>query len=123
MKPHCRFCHTTRRKLFVQSWHTGRKHQYYSCNPCNTSRIRAYRKTISGKEAIKRATKRYEEKNREKRVAWRAVNQAGLKGRRCVSCGHTGLVHLHHPDYSKPLEVVPLCPKCHKDEHKSLSTG
>lgn len=29
--------------------------------------------------------------------------------------------HLHHPDYSKPFEVMKLCPSCHREEHSRKS--
>jgi len=34
--------------------------------------------------------------------------------------GHDGRssVQAHHPDYSRPLEVVWLCPPCHQGEHR-----
>lgn len=37
---------------------------------------------------------------------------------RCTKCGveHPKL-HAHHEDYSKPLEVIWLCPSCHRIEH------
>ena len=37
---------------------------------------------------------------------------------KCELCGKTGLIHGHHRDYSKPLEVIWVCPMCHKQQHK-----
>lgn len=38
----------------------------------------------------------------------------------CSVCDKVCKVHGHHPDYDKPLDVVWLCPKCHKQEHKRI---
>jgi len=40
-----------------------------------------------------------------------------LKGKSCQQCGTVTNLHRHHPDYSKPLEVVILCVKCHNRLH------
>jgi len=50
-----------------------------------------------------------------------AVNNALKRGdierkSECERCGGIAQ-HKHHPDYSKPLEIIWLCALCHKKEH------
>lgn len=42
-----------------------------------------------------------------------------IKSQSCQSCGTTeAKIHGHHPDYSKPLEVMWLCASCHARQHR-----
>lgn len=45
-----------------------------------------------------------------------AVRTGKLTREPCADCG-AGRVHAHHEDYSKPLDVVWLCPRCHSARH------
>ena len=38
----------------------------------------------------------------------------------CFICGDNTLLHGHHQDYSRPLDVVWLCAKCHQYIHRLL---
>lgn len=40
----------------------------------------------------------------------------------CCECG-AGNAHAHHEDYSKPNEITPLCPPCHRKRHAALGWG
>lgn len=54
----------------------------------------------------------------------RQARQSGLiKPKPCQNCGYDDrrVVHAHHPDYSRVLEVVWLCRKCHAKEHSRLA--
>lgn len=59
-------------------------------------------------------------RNPVKKFAHNAANNARLcKPLSCESCGkHSALLHKHHKDYSKPLEVTWLCPPCHGIQHR-----
>jgi hypothetical protein len=60
----------------------------------------------------------------EKRMARTKLRNAIAMGKfarpkHCSKCGREGQVQAHHHDYSKPFEVIWLCPCCHIDIHKS----
>ena len=59
----------------------------------------------------------------EHRKAWSLVASAEASGKlirpsTCPQCGSTKHIQAHHPDYSKPLNVVWLCQLCHKKLHQ-----
>lgn len=69
-------------------------------------------------------TRRWRDKNKEKRRAHDAVRYALKKGtlvrQPCERCGSTHRVEAHHDDYSKPLDVKWLCEEHHKQRHVEL---
>ena len=79
----------------------------------------AYAKTAAGKAARMRASKSYNDQNKIRRAAHVAVGNAvrdgKLKPLPCFECGTKA--EAHHPDYSRPLDVVWLCPVHHKEVH------
>lgn len=65
----------------------------------------------------------WEKKNPLKIKAQNKLNHEIFFGRiirssHCSNCGVTGKIQGHHADYSKPLDVMWLCQKCHIAEHK-----
>lgn len=108
----------------------GRKAE---CKTCDNARQRARSKTEHAK-ALRKRWERETETGRaykkrkllaydqKKRRAGAYARQAKWKGRLiedpCEKCGATADIHMHHDDYSKPLEVRWLCRGCHEIEHK-----
>jgi len=114
----------------------GRFGVYTQCKQCrkNKSRldylkrkneikanVKKYRKTKAGK-----ATRRREFLNRKRRspekykanyLLHNAVRDNRIQKQACRVCGDTS-TEGHHPDYSKPLEVIWLCKKHHLELHK-----
>lgn len=56
--------------------------------------------------------------------AWRLVKKAVRRGELvrgpCSRCG-AARAHGHHADYARPLDVVWLCARCHKAEHRAMT--
>ena len=76
-----------------------------------------------GRNNSKSYSKKWDLENPEKKKAHMAVKNALRSGRMhrhpCCICGNKA--HAHHEDYSKPLEVIWLCPKHHGERHVQIN--
>ena len=86
-------------------------------------RLKRYQKSEAGKESMKKARKRWLSKSPEKRAAHVILGNAVRDGivqkpMVCSVCGETGRIHGHHEDYTKPLDVIWCCAKCHVELHR-----
>jgi len=109
LSSYCRACNSA----VAKAWHVAHREQY-------RERAKRYRATHR-KECTERWN-RCRLKNLEyykliHRVGETARRADGMPNRICAVCGTTENVHYHHPDYTKPLEVVPLCALHHKATH------
>lgn len=108
----------------------------YWCKPCNvvaaakwasenreTYRAQKRRnqqsKTRRGIKQTGGHSKASPERLRIKNMVSNAVRDGKLiKPKHCERCDSTVRLHGHHADYSKPLSVEWLCPKCHGLQHR-----
>ncbi len=103
--------------------------KYYMCNVCNNKRIRAYGKTEIGRKKINEAVKKSTMKHWHKQYARLLVSshiKSGklIKSSKCENCGESPKkIEGHHTNYSKPLEVVWLCKKCHRLADKIINNN
>ena len=94
------------------------------CKDCKAEYQREYRHSSTGRAAQNRDQKKQRLKFPEKEKARQAVKYAVHIGELkrsvfCEGCGLPAETQAHHPDYSKPLEVIWLCRPCHRKLHKS----
>lgn len=95
------------------------------CKPCEFERgkKRTQGRYAERREYFLKYQKEYKQKNPEKIKARLLVKEAIKKGilpkQPCVECGDVNSKG-HHPNYSKPLEVVWLCQKHHQRVHAEL---
>jgi hypothetical protein len=103
--------------------------RYYQINK---NGLREKVKARAKKAYAEHPQKQYE-RNRTYELKWpgkvaarRAVHSATRHGRLikqpCAVCGSI-LVHAHHEDYSKPLEVIWLCRDHHGEAHRAINRG
>lgn len=90
--------------------------------PHRVSARSEYQATPEGKEAIRRAKRKFDRERPEQRKANFAVSNA-IRDKRllrgpCEVCGSLK-VQGHHDDYNKPLDVRWLCVKHHNEWHKN----
>ncbi len=81
-------------------------------------RNRKWAQTPSGRQSVRAKDRRMRERFPEKYAARQEVLKALRRGdliKAPCRCGATK-VQGHHPDYSKPLDVIWLCDPCHRAE-------
>lgn len=123
----CYVCKKSKKVLNLEKAYkrkNGTVKQYLVCRDCNTKRFRESKRK-NGPEYIREISKRTYEKHKEKWLARAKVHLAvknGLliKPKKCEVCELKKPLQGHHPDYTKPLEVIWLCSGCHADEHNRL---
>lgn len=85
------------------------------------ARQKMYLSTPDGKAAHKRAVQGWQEKNKLRRAAHvilgNALRNQTVKPQPCWVCGKKA--EAHHPDYSRPLDVVWLCKQHHREVHST----
>ena len=88
------------------------------------TRQKIHSQTPAGKRSNNKKIRKYQKNFPEKRKAASVVYCAIRSGRlirpaTCPFCNTETFIEAHHPDYSKPLEVIWLCRPCHRKLHKS----
>ena len=90
------------------------------CNACLRVRMGIIRERLGKSHSHK-----WRQENPEKRRAHKMVENALIRGalakQPCERCQTNYRVQAHHDDYSKPLDVMWLCQRHHKERHRELS--
>jgi hypothetical protein len=112
---HCKKCHCVRTDAYRRS-HLERMRELNRVRPKDPLRHKKYIEKNPGVRAKNR--QRWRELNRIAHRAHTALSKAIMSGKivkpaQCEQCGRTGVLHGHHHDYAKKLEVTWLCVKCH----------
>lgn len=72
-------------------------------------------------ETTKRMIKKYPEKwDARAKVSYAVKTGKLIRPSSCERCKTVTKIQGHHEDYSKPLEVMWLCKKCHVDRHYEI---
>ena len=92
------------------------------CKSCKSIKDKTYEKTYGTHPEIKERKNTWrknfpERKNAHSKV-YRAMKNGVLIRQPCFICGDKS--EAHHPDYSRPLDVVWLCPSHHKQAHNNV---
>lgn len=115
----------TKQQIWNKNWRLRNKEKIAAYNkkwkeahPGSSALYNSHRK---GKRRV--YDEQYRESHRSERIArnrvYRAVRSGRLIPLACHECG-SQISQAHHPDYSKPLEVIWLCPSHHMLLHKAI---
>lgn len=125
------------RRAYNQSYHvehreyllTKKKAHYAENRDKKLAHMKIYYATPEGKASRKRAENNHRERHPERVKARNMLRNAVYCGKivkpdSCSVCGILGvIIHGHHANYSKPLEVQWVCVPCHIDIHKKEVDG
>ena len=99
------------------------KKEIHAARKRNIEHYREYdrnRGSRMSNEDLRRQRARHPEWVKAHRAVRNALRNGTLHKKPCEICG-ASFVHAHHPDYSKPLEVIWLCPLHHRQVHAQIA--
>ncbi len=113
---------TPQRKAYNQKWGKSAQRIAYNKEYYQRPEVKAHR-AEKMRQYVNDPKNRYKHKARWAvgRAKTRKNNQ--LKPGPCAFCEIPPPTEAHHTDYSKPLEIIWLCQKCHRDLHKALKAA
>jgi hypothetical protein len=127
--PKCKACKNAAGAAYKKS-HPQKNREWNRAGQLRASERLAEQKRKWHKEHPELEMARYRsEFGTEKAKARRTLKAAVRRGRiskpsACQDCGRSDLIiHGHHHDYAKPLDVEWLCPWCHGKRHRLPDTG
>lgn len=99
----------------------------FSARHPNYAQIRQVEYRNANRDKLRAAKQRRRQEHPQKERAKDKVKYAVRKGRmmrvgalNCQICRNPA-AHYHHNDYTKPLEVIPLCSSCHRRIHRKYA--
>jgi hypothetical protein len=124
----CQECHKTKvreNRAEKLDYYRAYDAKRFQDDPRRAEKNRAYAKTEAGKRSMLASRQRWLAKHPAKRAAHIILGNAVSAGRiskpvNCQVCGAGGRIDGHHDDYTKPLDVIWCCRKCHVQIHKEL---
>jgi len=103
----------------VKEWNRIAARKRYNENPKKYRDIvKNHRKSNS--ERLSEHQKEYRKDNQEKIKAQRLAITVYPISQTCSVVGCNEIGERHHPDYSKPLDIVWLCKKHHEEIHRKI---
>jgi hypothetical protein len=105
----CKAC--TKRDALVHRRANGDKIRAY-----DRERSRLPHRLQDGSIRARDYRSRFPERYRANSMVQRALRSGKIQKTPCECCGSID-VEAHHPDYSRPLDVVWLCPREHREIH------
>ncbi len=99
-------------KQDVVSNYADKREQYHTYE---RERNQMLFRRLALREGHRRHNLRNPDKYRARSAVGRALRDGVLTRQACAFCGSTENVQAHHDDYSKPLDVVWSCFKCHRE--------
>lgn len=114
----CRTCKTNK-EFSNFSFRKDTQKYRKECKFCRNQKQQKYSKTESGKlvqyKADQERNIKFAGRRKARSMISYAIKTGKIKPLLCFVCGD--LAEAHHPDYSRPLDVVWLCKTHHKDAH------
>jgi hypothetical protein len=112
----CSCCKEQKEFVFFNIDKTNASGYSTYCKPCKKQKDRVRQLTrIVDKAKKKQWRKDFPERKNAQSKVYRALLSGKLTKQPCFLCGE--IAEAHHPDYSRPLDVVWLCAPHHRQAH------